>query len=274
MRRLTDWFRGPGIAFVGLLVLAEARAQPPSPEPELQVGLGPGVVPEYPGSNIYQWVALPSVEWAGRGLALRTAALGFEVDVVPWKGLDAGPVIRFDTGRDDLSDVEDPVVERLEAVAASLALGGFAASQIPVGFPESQPPLFVTGRLAWVQGMGHGHGGSVVETDLGLLKPGNPVTVGVGLTTRWVDTPYARSYFGIDRQAAQDSGLAAFEARRGLHALGGRALIALQLTDRFAAGVFTAYSRLVGDAADSPVVTERGSPNQWVGGLTLRYTVF
>lgn len=178
MRRLTDWFRGPGIAFVGLLVLAEARAQPPSPEPELQVGLGPGVVPEYPGSNIYQWVALPSVEWAGRGLALRTAALGFEVDVVPWKGLDAGPVIRFDTGRDDLSDVEDPVVERLEAVAASLALGGFAASQIPVGFPESQSPLFVTGRLAWVQGMGHGHGGRWLRPSSGCSNPETPLPWG------------------------------------------------------------------------------------------------
>jgi outer membrane scaffolding protein for murein synthesis (MipA/OmpV family) len=31
------------------------------------------------------------------------------------------------------------------------------------------------------------------------------------------------------------------------------------------------YSRLVGDAADSPIVAERGSENQWIYGVGTLY---
>ena len=31
------------------------------------------------------------------------------------------------------------------------------------------------------------------------------------------------------------------------------------------------YQRLIGDAGDSPIVTGRGSRDQWVGGLALSY---
>ena len=32
------------------------------------------------------------------------------------------------------------------------------------------------------------------------------------------------------------------------------------------------YSRLVGDFKDSPIVSQRGSPNQWLGAIGLAYT--
>jgi outer membrane scaffolding protein for murein synthesis (MipA/OmpV family) len=33
-----------------------------------------------------------------------------------------------------------------------------------------------------------------------------------------------------------------------------------------------AYSRLLGDAEDSPIVDDRGSANQLLGGVLLNYT--
>jgi outer membrane protein len=41
--------------------------------------------------------------------------------------------------------------------------------------------------------------------------------------------------------------------------------VIVRLSARWFAGTGAFYQRLTGDAADSPIVTERGSPNQWTG---------
>jgi outer membrane protein len=41
----------------------------------------------------------------------------------------------------------------------------------------------------------------------------------------------------------------------------------LHLSPKYHLGAGLMYSRLVGDAADSPIVSQEGSKNQWVYGV-------
>jgi outer membrane protein len=45
-----------------------------------------------------------------------------------------------------------------------------------------------------------------------------------------------------------------------------------QLTPRWGIYSYAKYDRLVGDAADSPIVRQFGSRDQFSGGLALTYT--
>jgi outer membrane protein len=41
--------------------------------------------------------------------------------------------------------------------------------------------------------------------------------------------------------------------------------------ERWSATALRAYTRLLGDAADSPVIEDRGNENQWFGGFMINY---
>ena len=46
------------------------------------------------------------------------------------------------------------------------------------------------------------------------------------------------------------------------------------MTDRVSIVALTTYSRLLGDAADSPLGADRGSPDQFAAGLFLSYKIW
>ena len=76
-------------------------------------------------------------------------------------------------------------------------------------------------------------------------------------------------YFGIDAADARRSGLDQHDADAGFKdiAIGGAVLH--DLTERLQVGLLARYARLVGDAADSPIVDDEGSANQFFAGLLV-----
>jgi outer membrane protein len=49
--------------------------------------------------------------------------------------------------------------------------------------------------------------------------------------------------------------------------------VIVRVSERWFAGTGAFYQRLSGDATDSPIVTERGSPNQWTAGFGVGYAL-
>ena len=74
-----------------------------------------------------------------------------------------------------------------------------------------------------------------------------------------------------DDAASAASGLPSYRPDGGLHAAGIASGISYQFSPRVGLFGFGRYERLVGDAADSPIVRELGSRNQLSGGLGLNY---
>ena len=67
------------------------------------------------------------------------------------------------------------------------------------------------------------------------------------------------------------SGLPIYVPGSGLRDLRGWAVAMLHLSKHWQLGAGVMYSRLVGNAADSPIVSEEGSKNQWVYGAGALY---
>ena len=96
--------------------------------------------------------------------------------------------------------------------------------------------------------------------------------ISIGPRVSWSNDRYQDAWFGITPADAIASGLPAYDPGGGIHAFGAAASFETQFSPRWGIQTYVKYDRLVGDAADSPVVTVLGSRDQFSGGLGLTYT--
>ncbi len=83
---------------------------------------------------------------------------------------------------------------------------------------------------------------------------------------------HQRTYFGVTPQQSAASGLRAYEPKGGTLSYGAAAQVTYQWTSRLESTAYATANRLVGDAAQSPLVTQRGSRNQFGAGVSTRWT--
>jgi outer membrane scaffolding protein for murein synthesis (MipA/OmpV family) len=102
--------------------------------------------------------------------------------------------------------------------------------------------------------------------------------VGASLGAEFVGNKYADYYFSISPADSFATGgvLSPFNADGGMKNWKAGLLLNQSLSGDLLHGfsIFGAgqYSRLVGDFKRSPIVSQRGSANQWIGALGLAYT--
>ena len=96
-------------------------------------------------------------------------------------------------------------------------------------------------------------------------------TVSAGPRFTWESTQATAPYFGIDAVQAMSSGLPVFDAKGGAHSVGAGAQVSYRIDPQWEVHAYVEYQRLLGDAAKSPLVTLRGSPNQTTFGLGASY---
>lgn len=98
-----------------------------------------------------------------------------------------------------------------------------------------------------------------------------PLTYSFGPRISAVDERYMNAFFAIDDATSRATGLGVYGPHGGVlsYGLGGRIII--PLTKHITASYFWAYDRLGNEDANSPIVTQRGAPNQYTNGLTVSY---
>jgi outer membrane protein len=94
----------------------------------------------------------------------------------------------------------------------------------------------------------------------------------IGPRLTWSDDRYQDTWFGVAQEDSAPSGLPAYDPGGGIQAYGATASFLKQFTPRWGIQTYAKYDRLVGDAADSPVVRQHGSREQFSGGVALNYT--
>lgn len=234
---------------------------------------GVGAKPEYEGADEYEALPLIGFEYENRLLTVRSRGLGLEADFIPAESVEAGPLIRFHGGRDD--DVDDDVVARLSEVGDSVEAGAFIASGLPVTALGLDDPAILTGRLTFAHDIAEGHGGFLVEGSVGVFRRfGERVRGAFGVSATFASADYMDAFFDVSAGDAAASGLPAFDADAGLKDIGLSAAITYAFSERWSATVIGAYTRLLGDAADSPIVDERGDPNQFFGGVAVNFRAY
>lgn len=231
---------------------------------DLQAGGFVFVKPKYEGSKEYDVIGFPYVAPVGVGEGGWIKFKGTDdvrFSLLNYYGFEAGPVAGYRFGRDQ-GDAD--ILRGLGDVDGGLVLGGYVA--------------YRAGPVALFASYNH----QVTDDDTGgLLRFGVEgktevvpqrlwVTATVGAT--YADEDYMSAYFGVTPLQSLNSGLAEFDASAGIKDIYLQLVGDINLTDRWGLKLIGRYSRLLGDAADSPVVE---SEDQFYGGLgvTYRFTV-
>ncbi len=226
-------------------------------------GLAVGTAPDYLGSDDYIVGPAPIVRYQfenqQRYVFLYGNALGSNIIDHPW--LRTGPTAIYRFGR---NDPNDDVVAALEDVDASLDLGWtIGAEYIAPDNPGRRARLdaFVNTDVTG------SHSGTVLGLGATGWTPTPFALVGAYAGLTWADDNYTSTYFDVSPEGADASGLAAFDAGAGARDVRGALVAVVPATESWLLGVGVIYSRLLGDAADSPIVADQGSPGQLIAGV-------
>lgn len=242
-------------------------------ERELTVGFGVGAANDHEGADEFQALPLLSFDYQGRQIAVRSQGLGVEADMIPSARFQAGPTANYRGGRDD--DVDDAAVALLPEVDDSIELGAYFATGAPLTALGLDDPGLLTVRFDFAHDVAEGHNGFLVRGALAFIRPlDDDLKAVIGLSTTYASSAYMNAFFDVTPAGAAASGLAPFNAEAGFKDVGATAVLSYKFADRWTASLIGNYRRLVGDAADSPVVQDVGSPNQFFGGVSIGYRVF
>lgn len=220
----------------------------------LSIGLGGGVSPDYEGSNDYGFGFGPNISATWRNtIFYRGKSLG--VNIIRQKNLKAGLIAARAAKR---KEDDNDKLEGLGDVDGGIEVGGF------VSYKNNSWRYMAEGR----QEVDSGHEGALLELSVGKNLPLATPLVFVELGTTLASDDYMESFFGVDSQQSANSGLKKYNAGAGIKDVNLSISAGYPLTDRWRVAVMVEYKRLLGDAADSPIVDDK---NQFVAGLGLTY---
>jgi len=169
--------------------------------------------------------------------------------------INFGPAIRFQSKRE-----EDDVGAAVGDVGFTVEVGGFIDINPSRNFRlRAELRRGIGGHKAWVGNLG---------ADL-IMRDDQNYMVSIGPRVRWADNRYNERYFGVTPAVAGTTGLAALDPDGGIYAVGGIANLTHRLGRNWGLQAYAGYDRLVGDAADSPIVRGFGSRDQFSGGAGL-----
>ncbi|MGH7003622.1 MAG: MipA/OmpV family protein, partial [Alphaproteobacteria bacterium] len=217
----------------------------------LTLGAKGFVAPRYEGSSDYLLRAAPVISLGRAGGSVRfsslndNASLGF-IDTGAFRAGIAGKLV---TGRDD-GDSDD--LKGLSDVDWGVEVGGFV---------EVYPTDNIRGRVEVRRGIG-AHDGVVADLAIDAFTDITPtIRVSAGPRATLATKDYFREYYGVNSSEAAETGLAKYKPGGGLKSLGVGGQITWKTTDRITTSAYAEYNRLMGPAADSSLVKERGSAN-------------
>lgn len=242
------------------------------------VGAGVGVTPSYSGSDDYVFFPVPAAAGSLGGVNFQPSGTGLAFDIVPDApaaqfGFIAGPVarVRFDRTR----QIDDDVVERLGELDTAIELGG----QIGIQYSGIITPFdTLTATLDAVWDVAGAHEGRMIRPTVSFLTPvSRGAAIAFSVNAEHIDDDFADYYYSITPVGTALSGLPAFQAEGGFRSVGANALLTYDLNGDLTDGGFAlfalaGYSRLLGDAKDSPITSIRGSADQFLGGIGLGFT--
>lgn len=221
----------------------------------IDVGLIGGVSPDYEGSNDYEFGFGPNFSITWRELIwFKGKSLG--ANLLKTDNWVVGPLIAKSSGRDE--DDNDKL-KGLNDVDGGLDVGGFANYR-------KKPFRF---ELDARQDTGSGSEGALVKVSAGLGSPLKKPWVQTMLFATWASNNYMESFFGVSEKESERSGLRKFDADSGIKDIGITLTSGVRFWKNWKVGLSFQYKRLLGDAADSPIVDDK---NQFLAGMSFVYS--
>jgi outer membrane protein len=116
------------------------------------------------------------------------------------------------------------------------------------------------------QDVGNGHEGLYVDLEAGRdFELGDRWEMEIGAATRWADATYVQTLYGVTAQQAARTAYQIFTPDSGFHTAALSAGLTYQLSDRWFVSTEAEVSVLLGDAKDSPFVSDTTSTGLSLG---------
>jgi len=270
----------PGIAAAADLPVAPAAPPPTAPViytppvPDWTVTIGGEfrVIPAWPGAPLpplgYTGVPLFSIRKAGTPPQFFGARDSFGFSIVDLGMFRIGPAVKLVWERDSTSYAQ---LNGLPHVNYAIQAGGFV---------EFWPVPWLRLRTEVRQGF-WGENGLTGDAFLDAVVPLGQFRWSAGPRVTLQSAAAINPYFGFTAAEAAAANmtfgqpplpLTGYSANGGLYSYGAGTKLEYFLDPQWEVHGLFEYERLTGSAADSPLVTLRGSPNQYTFGIGATYS--
>lgn len=242
-----------------------AAGAPETPTWSIKVGGGVFVVPAFAGAQTYRVIPLPFVEIGYKDLVTASVFDGVTLAIIRTPSVKVGPTVRYRFGQ----------YER-DARKGLKGLGDVDGAVEAGGTLDWERGAF-GGHLYAGWDVGTGHKGGVAEASLFAsgrvpLSRRRQLFVRVGADATLMSARAMRAFYGVDDAQSATSGFAAYRPAGGVERVGISSSATLPVSSRLALTLTGGPARLIGDAARSPRVRERGSRWQATLGAVLTYS--
>ncbi len=230
--------------------------------------LGIGVLPDYEGSDDFTIGIGPAAllkPWDNER-SIRLLATELTLNVLNHRNWSFGPVANYRFKR---SDVDDDVVKQFVDVNAALELGASLGwSWISDGDPRNR----FTTSMQLLQDVTGNHEGFLASGSARYFLPVSlPVTLSAGAAVTYASSDYMDTYFGVSAVDSARSGLTQFSAGGGIRDIRFPLMAIFSLSPKWHISAGGIVKILLDDAADSPIVDDRGDATQIIAGIGLAY---
>lgn len=240
----------------GIALAGSVQAETASDEWSVGLGLGAAWSPEYRGADSYEAKALPWVQ-VSKGRFSFNPVTGLSYDLLASENWKLAPTLSYAGGRDNtaaLKDFEDVHGSLMAGVLVSWTSGHWQLNGDIAG------P--VTGDLEGLRARGYlRYRGQITDRLRFAVGPG----------ASWGNDRWNQSLFDVSARDAARSGLQRYRTGSDYVQSSMNGRLTFLLTPKFSVSAVAQYSRLFGDAADSPIVEDVGDANQWLGSLAINY---
>jgi len=225
------------------------------------IGLGAGLAPDYEGSDDFKAVPVPQFRYTiPNGCYLSLLGPSLRANMIPSRRFGLGPMLRYRPERDS---VNDDVVDQLKKVDSAIEAGVFASAFL-------NNFLFYA---AYSKDTSDSHDGYLSDAAGGYRMgiEGNVQLMMMAIGT-FASDEYMQTYFGIDEENSANSGFPEYVAEAGIKDVGLLATLQYKIDGNWAIFGLMKYTRLIKDAADSPIVDKRGNANNFMDAIVINYS--
>lgn len=221
----------------------------------VRLGAGFGLTPDYVGSDDHRFRAIPLVDIRYKN-RWRFVHKRLNYDAIITGNWRLGPFAKLKGGR---RERRNPALEGLGDIGRTVELGAFARYR-------TDRALF---NVEYRHALGASQGDSVrVTAGHAIFKAGDFAAALVG-SAKWMSDQGMQTYYGVTEAQAERSvaALPAFTADSGVSQVTASLYVRYKVSDRVRLLGLVNYGRLLGDAANSPLVADGvGSRHQVTAG--------
>lgn len=225
----------------------------------VRVGAGAGFVPDYNGSDQYEFKGLPIFQIRYKD-DIWIDPLGARVKVLGWECCRLLAQVNIASGRSPDAD------------SRAARLPDFSTGA-EVGFTfEGQLARFFAFRLRARQEVAGGHGGTSFAASIGSIIRTESFELIPEIGTEWRSNDYMDAYYGIPVSASAASGYAAYNPGSGLEDITFRLTSRYELDEQWQLIMRGEAGFLLSEAKNTPFVQQDGDSFQGLFGVGVVYT--